>query len=88
MLCSQATNTVKVVLDAGELLEISLHEILGFGKRQVRITRQTKSAHPIDQAEIDTLGVPALVFGYIFQRDTENSGSRRRMNILSGLEGL
>ena len=67
----------------GEAVEVFFHVHLCCGALNAKITRQTKCAHAIDQAEVDHLRGAALLGLHLIQTDTKNLCGSRAVNILT-----
>src|SRR5690606_6648584 len=77
-----------VVADAGEALEV----LLDVGSRlfagDAKITRETKGADAVDDAEIDGFGVVAYILRHAFYGDAEHFRRGARVNVDAVGEGL
>ena len=75
-------------LDAGIFGEIILDEFLGFRHGDPVFPGQPLGTHPIDDPEVDGLGLVALGGGHLVHGNPENEGGRAAVDILVVLEGL
>ncbi len=71
-----------------EMVKVGFDIVFGFRQCEVGRAGQTKRAHTVDEAEVDSFGVPALVLFHLFKRDIVNRGGGGSMNILPLSEGF
>ena len=82
------TGAVHVIFHAGIAREITLYVSGGRAAFHAQLFGQTERGHPVDQAEVDDLGVAALLAGHLLGRGHKNFRSRRSMDVLVIGEGL
>ena len=74
---------VHVLLHAREARKVAVDVV---GRRRtldLQVRRQPESAHAIDQAEVDHLGVAALLGLHLFRRNAEDLGGRGAVDVLA-----
>ena len=74
------------MLDARIALEITVDVLLGRGVVDAQVLGQTVAAHAVNQAEVDHLGIAALLARDLVGGDTKNLGSRRSVHVQTFVE--
>jgi hypothetical protein len=81
-LSSSLLGSFQIFLHFGIFLEIQGDELRSFFSAELGGLLQAVVTHAIDDSEIDRLGIPAHLRAYFINRDPEQLGSGRGMDIL------
>ena len=77
-----------VAFYAGVAFEVQVDVVLGFLARQAQLFGETKGAHAVDQAEVDGLGVAAVVVADLVQALAPHFCGGGAVNIQAFFEGI
>src|SRR5206468_12453388 len=70
----------------GEALEVALDVVAGGAALDAQVLGKAEGTHAVDQAEVDDLGVAALLALHFFRRQAEDLGSGGAVDVLAGRE--
>ena len=88
MLAGRGLHAFVKLLQALQALEVTGDEVLGLRGADLELLGQFLGAHAVDEAEVDGLGIAALVRAHLVGRQVIDQGRRAGVDVLAVAEGF